>query len=248
MFTFSFTSDERIILFEKERLRLRKALQSQTPSRQDARSVGTTENRSTSPAAISTTSGNKLNSTSQLPVPQATPGSAQASVYSTRTMGSQRNSVTPLNRSISGIQSTSANTTTGPLSQPQQIYAWEDGNERAERVPFDVGGVTFLPSKQVGFYNRQDPNTGGIDSTPLPERYVDFQIILSPEELTTLAARKKTLIGRVGLSVRAEKPSVHTSTPYVDPRRVHRDLLRPVNPDKWLSAEGLRPYKRAEKI
>eukprot|EP01032_Pedospumella_encystans_P022276 gene22276-25242_t len=135
------SQDERIILFEKERLRLRKAHQSQTSSRQDARSVGTTGNRSTSPAAISTTSGNKLNSASKLPVPQATPGSAQASVYSTRTMGSQRNSVTPLNRSISGIQSTNANTTTGPLSQPQQIYAWEDGNERAERVPLDVGGV-----------------------------------------------------------------------------------------------------------
>jgi len=134
------------------------------------------------------------------------------------------------------------------MSQPAPIYTWEENNERAERVPIEVGGATFLPSKQVGFYNRQDPHHGGFDTTPLPERYVDFQIVLSAEELTTLAARKKTLTSRVGQSPRGIKPTLHSSTPYVDPRRIQRDLLRPVNPDKWLSSEGLRPYKRTEKI
>lgn len=133
------------------------------------------------------------------------------------------------------------------MSHSQPIYAWEESNERPERVPIDIGGVTFLPSKQVGFYNRQDVVQVGFDSTPLPEKHVDFQIILSAEELTTLAARKKAASTRMATQKNAQ-PSLHISTPYVDPRRIYKDHLRPTNPDRWISAEGLRPYKRGEKI
>jgi hypothetical protein len=42
--------------------------------------------------------------------------------------------------------------------------------------------------------------------------------------------------------------SLHSSTPYVDPRRIYKDHLRPNNPDRWISAEGLRPYKKTEKL
>jgi len=109
--------DERIILFEKERLRLRKALQSQAPSNKDGKSVAT-ESRSLSPAggAASTTSGSRLGSASKLPTSEGTPSvvaSAQASVHSIRTMSSQRNPVTPVNRSLSGAQSTSNTQLTG---------------------------------------------------------------------------------------------------------------------------------------
>lgn len=135
------------------------------------------------------------------------------------------------------------------MSHASNIYAWEDSNERAERVPLEVSGVVFLPSKVAGFYSRQDTLNPGVDTTPLPEKYVDFQIILTAEELTTLAARKKTATSRVGVAPRGlPAPSLSSSTPYIDPRRIQKDLLRPTNPDKWMDPEGLRAYKKGEKI
>ena len=145
------------------------------------------------------------------------------------------------------------NTTTLGKSQANIIYAWEEGNERPSRVPLEMGGVVFLPSRANGFYSRQDTISPGLDTTPLPEKYVDFQIILTEEELTTLAARKKTAMARLNVGAGAggstrNQASLNISTPYVDPRRIQKELLRPNNPDKWMDQEGLRPYKKGEKI
>ena len=63
--------------------------------------------------------------------------------------------------------------------------------------------------------------------------------------MTTLAARKKSAATRMS-TMKGTPASLHSSTPYIDPRRVHRDMLRPTNPDKWVSSEGMRPYKKGE--
>jgi hypothetical protein len=141
--------------------------------------------------------------------------------------------------------------TVSPNRTHKIIYAWEGGNNQSQRSPVELNGVVFLPSKQNGFYSRQDTLTPGLDTTPLPEKYVDFQIILTEEELTTLANRKKTIMSRVGhgFSLKtAADASLHISTPYVDPRRIHKDLLRPVNPDKWISSDPLRVARKGDKF
>jgi hypothetical protein len=254
-----FSPDDRIILFQKECLRLRKALQSQGSASRDARSVNTND-RSTSPTGTPLSS-KFHNQAAKTPISQGGPvaTSTTPSVHSIRTMstnhrpaGSSVSPTPPSARSQSGARSV-ANTSTvitearTSMTHSQPIYAWEEGNERAERIPLDIGGVTFLPSKQVGFYNRQDTVQAGFDSTPLPDKYVDFQIILSAEELTTLASRKKAASTRL-VAMKGNQQSLHCSTPYVDPRRIYKDHLRPSNPDRWISSEGLRPYKRSEKL
>ena len=263
LFLLSWFIDERIILFEKERLRLRKALQSQPSASRDARSVNTND-RSGSPS--STPMGGKLynnasNSNTNNPnhPSMAFNSSNTPSVHTTtRTMSSSShrkpsagnsNSPTPQSgRSHTGSR-VNANSTVmtenrSSMGLSQSIYAWEDNNERPERIPLEICEVVFIPSKQVGFYNREDTDQ-------LPEKHVDVQIVVSAEELTTLAARKKAASARALAAKQGstgQPPSLHSSTPYVDPRRIHKDLLRPTNPDKWISADGLSTYKRPEKV
>ena len=66
----------------------------------------------------------------------------------------------------------------------QSIYAWEDGNNNMKiREKIEMNGLLYRPTREVGFYsggNSQDLSFGN-------DRYIDFQIILTDEELTTLA-------------------------------------------------------------
>ena len=47
----------------------------------------------------------------------------------------------------------------------QPIYAWEESNERTERVPIEINEITFLPSKQLGFYTRNDIINPALNNT-----------------------------------------------------------------------------------
>jgi hypothetical protein len=172
----------------------------------------------------------------------STSGTAVTTPFANRSAGT---------KIVMGTTGQAAPATVSPNRTHKIIYAWEGGNNQSQRSPVELNGVVFLPSKQNGFYSRQDTLTPGLDTTPLPEKYVDFQIILTEEELTTLANRKKTIMSRVGhgFSLKtAADASLHISTPYVDPRRIHKDLLRPVNPDKWISSDPLRVARKGDKF
>lgn len=145
------------------------------------------------------------------------------------------------------------------LSKSHPIYTWEsEGNtgERHIREAFAVDGNHYIPSSINGFYhnnsnniNNSINNNNNGSSYYNSEHFIDFQIILTEEELTTLAARKKqasvvTTSDKLSESNKQASTSVHTSTPYIDPRRAIKDMLRPTNPEKWMDANGLRPYQK----
>lgn len=134
-----------------------------------------TNERSSSPSNISGNNINRLNNNnSKQSISKGqdlTATSNTPSLKSTRTMNSSQRQpstiqqiesnhtpTTQSNRSILG----NGNTTSSVISDlrtargSQPIYAWEESNERTERVPVKINEITFLPSKQLGFYTRND--------------------------------------------------------------------------------------------
>lgn len=72
------------------------------------------------------------------------------------------------------------------------------------------------------------------------EKYVDFQVVLTAEELATLAARRRADRRDVKLDKnQAAAASPLVSVPYVEPRRVREALLRPDQPEKWINSSGI---------
>jgi hypothetical protein len=78
--------------------------------------------------------------------------------------------------------------------------------------------------------------TGGGSSTT---KYVDFQIVLSQDELVALAARKKQeRLDSKSYKSQFSAQSVHISVPYVDPCRRH--VFRQDTPEKWVDPSGMK--------
>jgi hypothetical protein len=122
------------------------------------------------------------------------------------------------------------------LVEPTDEGEGAEGTEGA-RMPINVGGSVFLPSSLNGFYNRQN-TPGSLGDSEMPERHCDFTVVLTEEELTTLASRKKaaTMANHQSVSggALALKPfrTLNSSSPYIDKDRVYK--LRPEAPDKWI--------------
>ena len=90
-----------------------------------------------------------------------------------------------------------------------------------------------------------DSDNGG-DSNDL----MDFQVVLSPEEFQVYVSRRRNAVAEKKHSERfldhkkttAEKQTLLSSTPYVDPKRIQNELLRPAQPHKWVGdGGGFRP-------
>ncbi|KAJ1414791.1 hypothetical protein B484DRAFT_454751, partial [Ochromonadaceae sp. CCMP2298] len=207
------SDDERTILVEKEHLRLRQAMQVYHLSTRDGQSVASAG------AEKSTSTPSKKGS---------------IRVRAQRSSASSR-------RSHASSQSLNQSQTQASHHTHDPIYAWEGAAERPPRVAVEVGGSVFLPSSMNGFYSRQDNRSPLLDSASLPERYCDFIMVLTEEELTTLAARKKANKMAQPDGALALKPvrTLHSSTPYIEPHRIYKEMLRQENPDKWI-ADGLR--------
>ena len=163
-----------------------------------------TNERSSSPSNISGSNVNRLNNNNSKQYiskgQDLTATSNTASLKSTRTMNSfqrqpstiqqiesNHTPTTQSNRSISGNRSIlgNGNTTSSVISDlrtargSQPIYAWEESNERTERVPIEINEITFLPSKQLGFYTRNDIiNPASTTGTPLLLHVVPLALLL----------------------------------------------------------------------
>lgn len=255
--------DERAVLFEKERLRLRKALQQAISFSNSSKSVVTD---STSVSHRTSVASSKLhpNSASQSVAPSVSnqpiknnspkaisPSNSQnhpSSSNSVRSSFSQTNIKSPTNNT----QRLSPKPT-GP-----GIYTWENNVKGTmtpkTRHPIAIEDVTYSPSPLPGFYIRdsneyQNENENNFDqsrgpglssssifSSPSPSsKFIDVQIILTQEEMTALAARKRS--SRPGAKLfksQAASTSVHSTTPFIEPARISKELLRPGHPDRWL--------------
>jgi hypothetical protein len=226
--------DERAILFEKERLRLRKAIQPFYTSTTNSTVTGNgQDNRSVNSGARhhnNTSVGGSNTAVAQSNAASNAQSANTLVMKSSRASGS--GSVANKSQSQSSRKS----------SQP--LYNWEERSEqRNPREEILVDGVSFLPTPAQGLYMRN--MTREETEYILHDKYVDFQIVLTQEEMTILAARKKAekMDAKLGKSVAASS-SVHNAIPYVDRKRIVQDMFRPDNPDKWIHAEGMRTFTK----
>eukprot|EP01031_Cornospumella_fuschlensis_P033707 gene33707-40780_t len=225
------SDDERAILFEKERLRLRKGLQPfYGSSSKDNRSVSASETfeRSVHDGGSASKPQDKL-SVSQL--------SRSNSRLHNSAIKSPRSTLWDA-AATSGKSTPGKSTNKAGSLSPGQIYAWEERSEKPVlRDTIELNGVTFDPSPVTGLYSRRMDR--GEESELVSDRFIDVQIVLTQEELATLAARKKAQKPQTKLFKNQQaSTSVHTAVPYIDPSRIKRDMLRPGHPDRWLGSES----------
>eukprot|EP01034_Spumella_vulgaris_P032474 gene32474-40078_t len=141
-----------------------------------------------------------------------------------------------------------------------KIYAWEEENKPTSGA-LQIDNILYTPTTTNGFYNRSmgspAPGTKSFFSrantlahteqeVQPSDKYCDFQIVLTLEELTTLASRKKSEVRGDSKLHRSQAAatSVHSTTPYIENRRIVQAMLRPNAPEKWISKDGLRAYQR----
>lgn len=218
-------SDERSILFERERLRLRKAVQESQGSASMGAHQGNTSGgdtqRSGSPAA---STKNSTGARSPLPKsPEVSYRSSQKKKEDVITMSS-------------AVPTLSQNPT-------KKIYAWESDVVNADiRSTIDIDNVTFVPAEEPGVYLRSDEMVTG-NNAARQEKQVDMFIVLSADEINILASRllhsKQTDKSVFKNSYSAK--GVQHSTPYIDPSRIQSGLLRPEQPGKWIDKTSIRP-------
>ena len=211
-------SDERSILFEKERLRLRKAVQ-------DALKASSAATPVASAAAAALTGGGKMSGVVKHISFRKTPSKK-------KTAGDS--AVDNLDASLSAGG--------GGNKTPAKIYDWEGQDEgkagAPERGMISVDGSIFAPCREPGMYvaakEELDPAA--------PEEYVDVQVVLSKHEVTLLASRmlKREDPQKSHFKSQMSSGSVHHAAPYVDQSKLLKDLYRPTHPEAWIAGD-LRP-------
>jgi hypothetical protein len=213
------TDDERAILFEKERLRLRKALQPFHSTRESKSVAASEKSISAATSSLRLEKANSFNNINKsLPLSQSQIRLNQPTL-----------SPTP-GETLNFGQSPTASRRS-PMGPDKKIYGWENGKEKSQRGNITLENFSYEPTSTPGFYSRQLEN---LDVDEM-DKFIDFQIVLTQEEMTALAARKKAqkLDGKLHKS-QAAALSVHAATPYVDPKRIAAEMLRPGHPDRWI--------------
>lgn len=196
--------DERAILFEKQRLRLRRAIQNVKPA-------------------------------SPMKADRYDPTGDTGSVHSFK---QQTHSLSP------GRPTTTfsvADSIRSSSTDMKPLYDWEIAQpvEAAnERLIQQNEYGSYMPCTEPALYMKSNPEAD-------ENTYIDFQIVLSPEEFNVYASRIKVRKAEMQKSRRAAAQTEHgksiaASTPYVDPKRIQRELYRPAQPDRWVSPTGFR--------
>ena len=223
-------SDERSILFERERLRLRKAVQ------ENAAPVGA--------AASQSQSAGSLTARKSLAAQRNPDGSYK------NTAGvsfDEEGAESPTSRSQRGGSSPGKEPTA-----PANIYAWENGNvKKPKRRPIAIEGTVFAPSETDGVYVKDDESAqeelAAAEESKTPadtqDKYIDMYFVLTAEEVSTLASRlqhnkshDKQIFKNAGSAA-----GVQHTTPYVDNARIQNMLYRETHKERWTGAGDLRP-------
>mmetsp|Transcript_41866 Transcript_41866/g.111535 ORF Transcript_41866/g.111535 Transcript_41866/m.111535 type:complete len:293 (+) Transcript_41866:102-980(+) len=229
--------DERAVLFEKQRLRLRRALQA---TNQAAAAMSREGTMTASPKKEGENAPPMQNEVPDTPVDAGamavedlgTPTPAKSALYR---QTAQKSTPVPGGRSTpskgQGSRSSSVSSSTKKKKKAKALYDWEkrDGDEEQgaavmERMPIETSYGMFVPSHNIaGFYEQQQ-------ALSVSQQYVDFQVILSEADFQKLAARrrsKKKIEETIKKdSKESDSPYLFSSMPYVDPQRVERGLYR----------------------
>jgi hypothetical protein len=168
-FCIKYGDDERIVLFYKQKFRLRMAIQNVTI-------VGLSTTRTLS--APSSPRDNGLRSTS----PQRT---GVSFINDNDNKDSPR--FVDYNTTVNSSMNIRLNTSDSPNRKSQKpIYAWELDDITPVRQRIRLEGAQFFPSSTPGVYMREDPLSKDVVHE---DKYIDVQIVLTEEEFTTLVSR-----------------------------------------------------------
>lgn len=226
-------SDERMVLFEKERLRLRKAIQMLNATQQNQTPVPPSN----------------VNGFSHQHYQQSDNAMSMTALKTIQSPMFSRDASPIVHQKIStrGVFSASMMASSGrgepehKVVRSQPIYAWESGQPKNVKKVLNLEGIDYMPTNFPGFYLRQDA-----DQDLVPDKWVDFQIVLTSDEMTALISRR-----RVSSRADIKQPKsemvancVHTSVPFVDSTRLLKDYFRTNKPDRWISKQDIRPAKK----
>ena len=123
-------------------------------------------------------------------------------------------------------------------SAPTPIYKWEgsDGVKK-DRTEIEVNDKVYVPSSENAVYVQHDGKNVG---KGVENQFIDFQVVLTKEEMETLAARRKKLLKTATANVKntssvnsnshvikshVASMSINATLPYVDPKRVQQELF-----------------------
>lgn len=113
---------------------------------------------------------------------------------------------------------------------------------------------TTIPSQFTRQYSSS--TTHHLPSSPtssLPSHHLDIQIILTPSEFEAFLLRKSLLLKKGtpsntmaakhaakyrDISKCKESKFLRTQTPYIDPKRILKELYRPSQKEKWIDNKG----------
>ena len=207
-------SDERSILFERERLRLRKAVQEYAAQP----NAGT--NSSSSKSFGGSASAGKRSTSSSKGVSFTTLDDLAESPR----------------KKEGGIHVAS-----GSPASPSHIYGWESEKRELKRTPIAIEGMVFAPAEEVGVYVKdgEDPTE---ESKTGDEKFMDMYFVLSAEEVSVLASRiQKKSEDKAHLKSQASAMGVQHSTPYVDSARIENMLYRETHKERWTAQKDMRP-------
>jgi hypothetical protein len=244
-------SDERSILFEKQRLRLRRAIQTVTTGTVGSSAVKPSKNGESSATAGASVkvdiSGTSAAADFHTPRGKEKPMAQRGTGTGTRARMSPTKNAT---RTPAYSHPKSPGSVASASSQP--IYAWElSAHQMGEAISAIRERITtetasFIPSNDMGVYVCDSMESNNADSNDL----VDFQVVLSAEEFQVYVSRRRNAVAEKKHSERfidtkkttEEKKSLLSSGPYVDPKRIQNELLRPAQPHKWVGdGGGFRP-------
>jgi hypothetical protein len=133
------------------------------------------------------------------------------------------------------------------------IYEWEEGKKSNNNNP-NIAKISYLDDAQYqsttsqGVYARvpYDAEEENYISSAIEQTnnlFIDFQLVLTKEELITLAARRRSYRADTQLYKNiASAASPLVSTPYVESQRIFQ--LRPNQPDKWIDSKVLLTNKK----
>ena len=134
-----------------------------------------------------------------------------------------------------------------PTSQPGMYIREirEETHPRNQEEEEDEWSPDGLPNVQANSGVVLGAVSGVVGSEDLLDDYVDFQIVLTAEEMSALISRRR-ITSRPDIQLAKSQlvsNNVHISTPFVDQSRVMKAHLRPDNPEKWMDKDGIRPNK-----
>jgi hypothetical protein len=250
-------SDERSILFERERLRLRKSVQETTAQFSSASTPGSSsKNNKNDPHASSSSSSSKHHSSSK-----ANSSSSSRGPFNVSSSGKEKKGVSFNGDMDDGMsESPSAKGKSGgggihamsnsPAS-PSNIYRWESEQQvKLRRAPIAIEGAVFAPAEQSGVYVRDDHHADdsgaygehGNPESKMDAKYTDMYFVLTTEEVSILASRlQKKSEDKAHFKSQASAAGVQHSTPFVDKERIEQMLYRETHKERWTTARDMRP-------